>query len=277
MRQEHRITVRDPELGVEAYRLLGTPRPFPPHFHDYYVAGCVERGTRRMVCQGRVWTLRPGDLVLFQPGEVHACVQTGGEPFGYRGLNLPSAVVRRLAETLTGRRELPAFSAPVLTDAEALRLLRTLHRLVMAGEPGPRKHELLRLLMERLLRLRGRRGPEEPSIGREDVEQVCRWLECHYQERLELADLCRQAHLSKSALLRAFSQTKGVTPYRYLESLRVGAARKLLERGVPPAEAALRTGFADQSHLTRAFGRFLGVTPGAYQEGLSPAKPKKRG
>ena len=66
--------------------------------------------------------------------------------------------------------------------------------------------------------------------------------------------------------LRAFAREKGVTPYNYLESLRIGEAKKLLEQGVPPAEAALRTGFSDQSHFTNYFSRFIGLSPGAYRE-----------
>ena len=33
-----------------------------------------------------------------------------------------------------------------------------------------------------------------------------------------------------------------------------------------PAEAALRTGFSDQSHFTNYFNRVIGLTPGVYRE-----------
>lgn len=46
------------------------------------------------------------------------------------------------------------------------------------------------------------------------------------------------AGLSKSALLRAFTKSLGVTPHCYLESVRVGAARRILEQGAAPVEAA---------------------------------------
>ena len=72
--------------------------------------------------------------------------------------------------------------------------------------------------------------------------------------------------MSKSALIRAFTRSKGVTPYRYLENIRVGRAKELLEQGVPPIEAALRTGFSDQSHFTNYWSRLIGLTPGAYGE-----------
>ena len=84
----------------------------------------------------------------------------------------------------------------------------------------------------------------------------------HYTEKIYLDQICSCASLSRSALYRAFAKAKGVTPYRYLENIRIGQAKKLLEQGVPPLEAALQIGFSDQSHFTNAWGRFIGLTPG---------------
>ena len=36
--------------------------------------------------------------------------------------------------------------------------------------------------------------------------------------------------------------------------------------GVPPVEAAIRTGFSDQSHFTNYFNQFIGLAPGTYRE-----------
>ena len=43
-------------------------------------------------------------------------------------------------------------------------------------------------------------------------------------------------------------------------------AKKALEQGARPAEAALAAGFSDQSHFTNFFSRCTGITPGAYRE-----------
>ena len=59
---------------------------------------------------------------------------------------------------------------------------------------------------------------------------------------------------------------KGVTPYRYLENIRIGEAKKLLEQGASPLDAALATGFCDQSHFTNYFSRFIGLAPGVYRD-----------
>ena len=43
-------------------------------------------------------------------------------------------------------------------------------------------------------------------------------------------------------------------------------AKKLLEQGSSLVEAAMRTGFSDQSHFTNYFSRFIGLSPGAYRD-----------
>ncbi len=99
------------------------------------------------------------------------------------------------------------------------------------------------------------------------------FLEEHYAERVSLDDLSRLAGLDKYCLLRAFTRVMGITPYRYLENVRIVRAKALLEAGVAPVEAALSTGFTDQSHFTKFFKCFTGLTPGQYQRIFIPAEP----
>ena len=91
-------------------------------------------------------------------------------------------------------------------------------------------------------------------------------MHAHYAEKIGLADLSRQAAMSKSALLRAFVREKGITPYNYLLSVRVGRARDLLRQGIPLADTAAVTGFSDQSHFTNCFTRLTGLSPGCYRD-----------
>ncbi len=91
-------------------------------------------------------------------------------------------------------------------------------------------------------------------------------MEQHYREPLSLEQICRHCGLSRSTLLRAFTRLKGVTPYRYLENIRIGEAKKLLDQGASPLDAALATGFCDQSHFTNYFSRFIGLAPGVYRD-----------
>ena len=58
----------------------------------------------------------------------------------------------------------------------------------------------------------------------------------------------------------------GITPYRYLQSVRIEKAKEFLEHGSSLLETAIQTGFSDQSHFTNTFHAFIGLTPGAYRK-----------
>ncbi|WP_300624975.1 AraC family transcriptional regulator [uncultured Megasphaera sp.] len=266
MRKDIKTLVYDEELHLEAYRFEGIGRPFPNHFHDYYVIGFIEQGERRLWCRNQEYPIRPGCILLFNPGDTHACVQTDGGVLDYRGFNIATEIMLDLAEEITGKRALPGFSPAVLRDEDVSCYLRPLHDLVMNGSLEFGKEESLLFMLSLLMQRCGQ--PFEDCIPecREEIERACAFMAEHAAERISLDQICREAGLSKSTLLRAFAKSKGVTPYCYLESLRIGRAKKLLEQGASPMEAALQTGFSDQSHFTNYFTRFIGLTPGAYRD-----------
>lgn len=266
MKKEIRTVCYDEELHLEAYRFEGIVQPFPNHFHEYYVIGFVEGGRRTLSCRNREYQLQKGNIVLFHPGDNHACVQSDGKTFDYRGFNISQKVMTNLVREITGKNELPGFSHNVICDEELTGYLRPLHELVMSGCRDFEKEEMLLLMLSRLLEKYGQ--PFESVIPecREEIERACAFLQMHYAERISLEQICGCAHLSRSALLRAFTREKGITPYRYLETIRVNEAKKLLEQGVLPVEAAMRTGFSDQSHFTNYFRQFIGLAPGVYRD-----------
>lgn len=268
MKRETRTIVYDEDLRLEAYHFEGIVQPFPTHFHEYYVIGFVEEGERALFCRDREYVIGKGSILLFNPGDSHACVQSDGGTFDYRGFNISKEIMLELAQEITGKGALPGFSENVVCDEEAGCCLRSLHEMVMKGDGGFGKEETLLFVISFLIQNYSQ--PFECHIPecRKEIEKACEYMEQHFAERIYLDQICRYVGLSKSTLLRAFTKSRGVTPYRYLETIRISEAKKLLSKGVPPAEAAIRTGFSDQSHFTNYFNRFVGLTPGVYCESL---------
>ncbi|MDO5418006.1 MAG: AraC family transcriptional regulator [Lachnospiraceae bacterium] len=266
MKKETRTVVYEDELRIEAYHFEGTRQPFPNHFHEYFVIGFVEDGERCLSCRNREYVIKRGNILLFNPGDNHGCAQNDGGAFDYRGFNISKPIMLDFAEEVTGKRTLPGFSENVILDEEVTGYLRPLHEMVMSGSGGFGKEEKLLLLLALLFQRYGQ--PFESCIPecREEIEKACAFMEQHYARHIDLDQICRYAGLSKSTLLRAFTKSKGVTPYLYLQNIRIGEAKKLLEQGVAPIEAALSTGFADQSHFTNYFSSFIGLAPGIYRD-----------
>jgi transcriptional regulator GlxA family with amidase domain len=77
--------------------------------------------------------------------------------------------------------------------------------------------------------------------------------------------LAEVAKLSPSHFAKAFKDSQGVAPHRYILECRVKRTQELLATDLPLSEIAVEVGFSDQSHLTRWFREFVGVTPGCYR------------
>lgn len=77
--------------------------------------------------------------------------------------------------------------------------------------------------------------------------------------------LAARAGVSPRHLTRLFRDELGTTPAKYVELVRLDAAKSLLDVGHPVTLAAGQAGFGSPESLRRAFIRYLGVPPRAYQ------------
>ncbi|MCO8294336.1 helix-turn-helix domain-containing protein [Tetragenococcus halophilus] len=82
---------------------------------------------------------------------------------------------------------------------------------------------------------------------------------------MSLEELSRRCHLNKYTLIRYFTKYFGVTPYQYLQTIRIKEAKELLSNGKELLSISLKVGFSDQSHFTRVFKSLIGITPKQYQ------------
>jgi AraC family transcriptional regulator len=81
-----------------------------------------------------------------------------------------------------------------------------------------------------------------------------------------IAEVANECGLSGSYFARAFKQTTGMPPYRWLTKQRVERAKELLrDPDRELADIAQLCGFVDQSHFTRVFSRNEGYRPGRWR------------
>jgi transcriptional regulator GlxA family with amidase domain len=102
---------------------------------------------------------------------------------------------------------------------------------------------------------------------RQELRDLQRWVPDHLTDDLSVAALARRAGMSERNFVRAWRQETGTTPAAYVESVRLEAARRLLESTDMTVDAVARTaGFRRAEQLHRAVRRRLGTTPGSYRE-----------
>lgn len=240
-----------PALGGERRSYSGVMQPFASHSHGHYVIGRVRQGERKLQLNDCTLHIGPGDLIVFNPGDVHGCTQDGDELFAYDSVTIA-------AEKLDGARL--AFPRGEKKASEAFDALLT------ALESGDDEGSLGRALYLASF-LESNEALQHVATQSEDAAlRTYAHLLGHLAEPASIKDLAKSEGLSEYALIRAYRHRFSITPLQHLMSLRIECACELLAQGAAPADVAEETGFADQSHLTRTFKQRLGTTPAAYRK-----------
>lgn len=265
MQKESRVVCFDTDLNIEAYNFKGIMQKFPNHFHEYYVIGFIESGKRYLSCKNKEYIVETGDLILFNPHDNHRCETIDSLTLDYRCINVQSNIMRKATLEITGKDYLPYFTETVLFHNDLVSSLHELHLMLMQEEKDFKKEEIFLFIIEQLIS----EYAYEVHITVEqeskmEIKAVCDFLENNYMKNITLNDLSTLTGLSKYYLLRSFTKQKGISPYNYLETVRISNAKKLLEQGIAPIDVALQTGFTDQSHFTNFFKKLIGLTPKQY-------------
>jgi transcriptional regulator GlxA family with amidase domain len=108
--------------------------------------------------------------------------------------------------------------------------------------------------------------------SREPLRDVQRWIAEHPGADLSVETLASQASLSPRQFARAFAAEVGMPPGRYVDQVRLEAARRRLEDTPDGVEQTARScGYGTPEAMRRAFVRALGVSPGEYRRRFRPA------
>ena len=104
------------------------------------------------------------------------------------------------------------------------------------------------------------------ASDRKQIEEIRSWACDNLKKDLQVTDLAAKAGMSPRNFARVFLKETGTTPARYLERLRVEAARRRLEESNDKLEkVADDCGLASMQGLRRSFLRVLHVGPNEYR------------
>lgn len=96
------------------------------------------------------------------------------------------------------------------------------------------------------------------------------WMEGHLREKISIDQLGERFGMSSRTFKRRFKQATGDTPLAYLQSLRIEAAKKILESTRMPIEqVTCKVGYEDSSSFMKLFKRRTGISPQNYRNAFS--------
>jgi transcriptional regulator GlxA family with amidase domain len=109
------------------------------------------------------------------------------------------------------------------------------------------------------------------TAQRAPLREVQQWITEHPATDLSVPELARRANLSPRQFARAFAAEVGMSPGRYVDRVRLEAARRRLEDTADGIDqTATACGFGTTEAMRRAFVRTLGVGPAEYRRRFRP-------
>ncbi|MBK7600633.1 MAG: bifunctional DNA-binding transcriptional regulator/O6-methylguanine-DNA methyltransferase Ada [Acidobacteria bacterium] len=99
------------------------------------------------------------------------------------------------------------------------------------------------------------------------MHDICRYIDTHSDEKLDLKTLAAQAMMSESHFQKTFKTQIGVSPRAYQEALRLERVRGALQKGESISGAIYSAGYGSGSRVYEKIDGRLGMTPKAYREG----------
>jgi AraC-like DNA-binding protein len=239
-----------------------TTHEYPPHSHEAFVVAVTEAGGSIIKSRGVIEEARGSRLFVFNPAEPHSGNMGWSRHWRYRALYLTLPAISEVARGL-GIEAVPYFTRNMFGDADLIEAFLSLHRALEDGRDPLRERELLVGSFGHLFLRYGSGGSRIASAPRDQsaLDKALRIMRARHAEELGLGDISDAVGLTIFQLIGLCKRTAGLTPHALLTQIRLNAACRHLRLGLPIAEAALLSGFYDQSALTRHFKRCYGITP----------------
>ena len=111
------------------------------------------------------------------------------------------------------------------------------------------------------------------------IEKNIYLLACYIEDNpeveLNINTMSEKTYISKYHLIRQFKKEVGLTPHKFQIQNRVRKAQHILNNNYSITEAALMTGFYDESHFIRHFKNIMRITPTDYKKAYIKLPAKK--
>ena len=254
--------------GVELLAAWFAGRAFSKHRHDSYAVAITDAGLQEFDYRGATRRSAPGQVVVLHPDEPHDGRAGTDAGFGYRILYLDP---RRVAEAL---RASAGAALPLPFVAEVVSHNPSLSQAVdeaFLGFPAPPEPLALDAIFESLSRAL---LEADPSLARRRraaanderaIDRARAFLDAECGRPVASAELEAITGHDRFSFTRQFRRLCGTSPYRYLLLRRLDHARSRILAGLPLAQVALDTGFADQAHMSRLFRGAYGLSPARFR------------
>ena len=253
------------------------------HCHDFIEIVIILKGKGHFIINDEKVLVSEGNVLILNPGTYHRSIPDSPHTLtecylAFTDVDFVNAP-RNFFPFFQGQKMLGKL--PERVKKEIFQLCCSIDRESQSRNPGRYfmlKAYLIQVLclLERYqkqqrdedLKRRTHTRYEFKSINKKYiVNQITKYMEEHYQEKISLDQIAANIYLSSFYISKLFKSETGDTPINYLISLRMNKARQLLDEKPDCSiqTVASAVGYEDAYHFSKLFKKYYGLSPLHYK------------
>lgn len=243
------------------------------HMHTHEKAleiSFVFGGRGSIYCDGRLYLLEEGDIVIKNPGVSHAENSNPAAPIEQICMLIEDVRIEGEPTCTLPVGDYP----PVFHSGRKKELLTALFREILESTvrvPSPDLayvNNLVQTSLAVILEVLRSQLQDRPAGADSQMMQLVRsYIDDHYADDISLTSLSDHFHLSEYYLARQFRKYTSFTVNGYIVSCRMGEAqRRLIHEEDRIDEIAARCGYTNLSYFYTSFRKNVGCTPAQFKK-----------
>lgn len=249
------------------------------HFHKKYEIYFQAEGTRRYYINDSAYLVNAGSVVLIDHDSIHKTGSVNNQPHTRYVVNFSPDFLQSIQSTMPLIDLLACFKknvAVIALNSKKMRCIETiLSELWDAYQTQSEAAAALsRLQLASLLINLDEYAKEAVLLKEKDgkitnptIEKIQEYISSNYKKDLSLIPISERFFISPNYLSRLFKKTTNLTLIEYINSVRIMAAKSLLDTTQYNVEKiAAETGFSSGAHFSRVFKESTGFSPLHYRK-----------
>jgi AraC-like DNA-binding protein len=257
--------------GLEYLKASFRHQNFSRHIHEGFCVGVIEEGAQGFYRSGANHVASRDSIILVNADEVHDGHSITENGWSYKAIYpMPEQLGEVGCEMGGLSRGIPYFTDPVVDDPELAFMLRQFFNVLDQSDNQLERQSWFVTTMSALIFRHGKSASSLLDTKRspQKIEMIKEYLNDNFQKNVSLNELSDLVQLNPQYLVRLFRKHVGMPPHAYQVQSRIHKAKILIRNGASLSDAAVDSGFSDQSHMNLYFKRFYGTSPGKFKEPL---------
>ena len=222
-------------------------------------------GDVSFMVEDKIYPIQYGNVILTRRGEYHHCIYHKTTKHCHFCILFSGEESDKLLEMFFAR-EKGEGNLLLLSKMQILELTGICEGF-LRGQMSAVEKYFSYLKMLHILESAEKMG-EERVQAQGEVTSVLQIIQRSFTQKITVADLATEVHMSVSTLERWFMAHLNMTPSQYIKKLRLENVARLLAENNSVTEAAVKSGFTDVSAMIVQFKERYGVTPLQYKKRL---------